>query len=89
MPHLLELTALRSALQLKHAEARDLLEHAEVITQNPADLLRQRLYRAEMLHRAEKNDAARNLLREMLKEARFKDQPAHAAGEVLLKEMGG
>ena len=89
MPHLLELTALRSALQLKHAEALDLLEHAEVITQKPADLLRLRLYRAEMLHRAEKNDAARNMLREMLQEARFKDHPAHAAGEVLLKEMGG
>jgi hypothetical protein len=29
------------------------------------------------------------LLREMLKEARFKDQPAHTAGEVLLKAMGG
>jgi hypothetical protein len=42
-----------------------------------------------MLHRAEKNDAARNMLREMLQEARFKDHPAHAAGEVLLKEMGG
>jgi hypothetical protein len=89
MPHLLELTALRSALQFKPAEAVDLLEHAEVITQNPADLLRRRLYRAEMLHRAEKNDAARNLLREILKEARFKDHPAHAAGEVLLKAMGG
>jgi hypothetical protein len=29
------------------------------------------------------------MLREMLQEARFKDHPAHAAGEVLLKEMGG
>lgn len=86
---LLELTALLSSLQSKHIEAIDLLEHAESTTKNPADLLRLRLYRAEMLRRSEKADAARQLLRMMLKESSFKDQPARAAAEALLQDMGG
>jgi len=88
-PRLLELTALLSALQSKLPQSIDLLEHAESTTQDAAELLRLRLYRAEMLRRIEKADAARKLLRETLGEARFKDQPARTAAESLLKDMGG
>jgi len=88
-PRLLELTALLSALQSKLPQALDLLEHAESTTQDPADLLRLRLYRAEMLRRSDKADATRTLLREVLKDDRFTALPARAAAESLLKEMGG
>lgn len=88
-PRLLELTALLSALQSKFPQAIDLLEHAESTTQDPADLLRMRLYRAEMLRRSEKAGDARALLRAALKDDRFKAQPARTAAESLLKEMGG
>jgi uncharacterized protein (TIGR03790 family) len=88
-PRLLELTALLSALQSKHPQALDLLEHAESTTKDAAELLRLRLYRAEMLRRSEKADAARTLLREVLKDERFNAQPARAAAESLLKDMGG
>jgi uncharacterized protein (TIGR03790 family) len=88
-PRLLELTALLSALQSKLPQAIDLLEHAESTTQDAAELLRLRLYRAEMLHRSEKADAARKLLRETLKDDRFKGQPARIAAESLLKDLGG
>lgn len=88
-PRLLELTALLSALQSKLPQAIDLLEHAESTTQEAAEMLRLRLYRAEMLRRSEKADAARKLLRETLGDARFKDQPARTAAESLLKDMGG
>ena len=88
-PQLLELTALLSALQSKLPQTLDLLEHAESTTKDPAELLRLRLYRAEMLRRSEKADAARTLLREVLKDDRFKAQPARTAAESLLKDMGG
>jgi len=88
-PRLLELTALLSALQSKHPEALDLLEHAESLSNNPADLLRQRLYRAEILRRDGKADAARKLLRAMQEDSAFKDQPATPAIKALLTEMGG
>ena len=88
-PRLLELTALLSALQSKLPQAIDLLEHAESTTQDAAELLRLRLYRAEILRRSEKADSARKLLRETLEETRFKDQPARTAAESLLKDMGG
>lgn len=88
-PRLLELTALLSALQSKLPQAIDLLEHAESTTQDAAELLRLRLYRAEMLRRSEKADAARKLLRETLGDARFKDQPSRTTAESLLKDMGG
>ncbi len=88
-PRLLELTALLSALQSRLPQAIDLLEHAESTTQDPAELLRLRLYRAEMLRRSEKADAARTLLREVLKDDRFKVLPARNAAESLLKDMGG
>ena len=88
-PRLLELTALLSALQSKLPQALDLLEHAESTTKEPAELLRLRLYRAEMLRRSEKADAARQLLREVLQDEHFKDQPALTAAESLLKELGG
>jgi len=88
-PHLLELTALLSALQSKLPQAIDLLEHAESTTQDPAELLRLRLYRAEMLRRSEKATDARKLLRETLKDDRFKEQPSRTAAESLLKDMGG
>ena len=88
-PRLLELTALLSALQSKLPQALDLLEHAESTTKDPAELLRLRLYRAEMLRRSEKADRARALLREVLKDERFKDLPSRTAAESLLKEMGG
>lgn len=88
-PRLLELTALLSALQSMLPQAIDLLEHAESTTKDAAELLRLRLYRAEMLRRAEKADAARQLLRETLKDARFKEQGAAAAAGSLLQDMGG
>lgn len=86
---LLELTALLSALQSKLPQALELLEHAESTTKAPADLLRLQLYRAEVLRRSEQADAARKLLREMLQDERFRDLPARAAAESLLKDMGG
>ncbi len=86
---LLELTALMSALQSKHPEAIDLLEHAGFATRDVADLLRLQLYRAEMLRRAEKADDARRLLREVLKDDAYKNQPALPAAEALLQDMGG
>ena len=88
-PRLLELTALLSALQSKIPQAVDLLEHAESTTKDPAELLRLRLYQAEMLRRSEKADAARKLLRETLKDERFKEQSSRTAAESLLKDLGG
>lgn len=88
-PRLLELTALLSSLQLKHAEAVDLLEHAEAGTESASDLLRLRLYRAEMLRRAAKSDVARQLLREILADARFQALPEFGAARALLTAMGG
>jgi len=86
---LLELTALLSALQQKEAEAVDLLEHAETATKDTKDLLRLRLYRAEMLRRAGKADAARKLLRDTLAEDRFKKTDTAAAINSALQGMGG
>lgn len=88
-PRLLELTALLSALQSKHPEALDLLEHAESMSSDTADLLRLRLYRAEFLRRDGKADAARKLLRAMQEDGTFKGQPANPAIKALLTEMGG
>jgi uncharacterized protein (TIGR03790 family) len=88
-PRLLELTALLSALQSKLPQAVDLLEHAESTTRDAAELLRLRLYRADLLRRSEQANAARTLLRAVLKDDRFKDQPARAAADSLLKDMGG
>lgn len=88
-PRLLELTALLSMLQKKFPEAIDLLEHAESMTRDATDLLRLRLYRAEALHRAEKADAARKLLRSMLADDAFKGQPSRPAIEALLQDLGG
>lgn len=88
-PRLLELTALLSALQQKLPESLELLEHAESMTRDMADLLRLRLYRAEVLRRAGNADAARKLLRQMLEDDAFKSQPARPAIEVLLQSMGG
>lgn len=88
-PELLEFTALLSALQQKHSEAVDLLEHSEAGTTDAEDLLRLRLYRAEMLRRDERADAGRRILREMLEDARFKDPGAAEAVNAALKGMGG
>ncbi len=88
-PELLEFTALLSALQQKHSEAVDLLEHAEAGTANAAALLRLRLYRAEMLRRDERADAARRVLREMLEDDRFKEPGSAGAVNAALKSMGG
>jgi len=88
-PRLLELTALLSALQSKLPQAIDLLEHAESTTQDPAELLRLRLYRAEMLRRSEKADAARKLLREVLQDDRFQELPSRTAAASLLNDLGG
>ena len=88
-PRLLELTALLSAMQSKLPQALDLLEHAESTAKEPAELLRLRLYRAEILRRSEKADAARTLLRAVLKDGQFKDLPPRTAAESLLKDMGG
>jgi uncharacterized protein (TIGR03790 family) len=86
---LLECTALLSAHQHRHAEAADLFDHAESATADVSARLRLRLYRAEMLRRAEKADAARRLLRETLADAAFQEEPARVAAELLLKELGG
>lgn len=88
-PLLLELTALLSALQSRLPQSIDLLDHAESITKDSENLLRLRLYRAEMLRRHEKAEAARGLLREILEDVTFRDQPARTAAESLLKDMGG
>jgi len=88
-PRLLELTALLSAVQSKHPETLELLEHAETMTREMADMLRLRLYRAEILRRDGKADAARMLLRKALEDDAFKSQPSLPAVNVLLKEMGG
>lgn len=88
-PLLLELTALLSALQLRHGEAADLLEHAEAATQDPGAVLRLRLYRAEMLRRGEQAGLARQLLREILDDTRFKTLPERAAAAVMLEGLGG
>lgn len=87
-PRLLELTALLSALQQKHQEAADLLEHAESATLELQDLLRLRLYRAEMLSRAKNPGAARGLLRETLADERFKKSHVEAL-TLLLQSLGG
>jgi uncharacterized protein (TIGR03790 family) len=87
--HLIELTALLSALQQKHAEAGGLLEHAASLTRDVAEILRLRLYRAEMLRRAGETDAARRILSDLLKDDVFKNQHALPAAESLLKELGG
>lgn len=88
-PRLLELTALLSGLQLKHGEAVNLLEHAEAGTTGPTDLLRLRLYRAEMLRRAGEGDVARKLLREILADKRFQPLPDFGAARALLTALGG
>ncbi|MFO1483296.1 MAG: TIGR03790 family protein [Verrucomicrobiaceae bacterium] len=88
-PRLLELTALLSAFQQKLPESIDLIEHAESKTRDMAELLRLRLYRAEMLRRSEKADAARRLLRQMLEDDAFKSQPSLPAIGALLQELGG
>lgn len=88
-PRLLELTALLSALQSRHREALDLLEHVSSATRDVAERLRLQLYRAEMLRRAGEADAARRLLRELLKDDANKNQPALPAADALLKELGG
>lgn len=88
-PQLLELTALLSALQSKLPEAIDLLEHAAFASREAADVLRLQLYRAELLRRTDKADDARRLLREVLKDDAFKNQPALPAADGLLKDMGG
>lgn len=86
---LLEFTALLSALQQKDAEAADLLEHAETATKDAAQVLRLRLYRAEMLRRSGQADAARQLLRNTLAEDRFKKPAPLAALNAALQGMGG
>lgn len=88
-PRLLELTALLSALQSKHAEAIDLLEHASLANRDVVEVLRLQLYRAEIFRRADKPDDARRLLRELLKDDAYKNQQALPAAQALLQEMGG
>lgn len=88
-PRLLELTALLASLQSKQPQALDLLEHAESTAKEPAELIRLRLYRAEILRCSSKADAARTLLRDLLKDDQFKEQPSRSAAESLLKDMGG
>lgn len=89
-PRLLELTALFSALEQKHQEAADLLEHAEAAaaTQDAASLARLRLYRAEMLRREDKAGAARGLLREALKDPGHQEPPDSAL-RLFLQSLGG
>lgn len=88
-PHLLELTALLSALGAKPGAAADLLEHAESSDGKPTDLLRLRLYRAEMLQQAGLADQARQLLRQTIKDEKFANLPGKQAAENLLKRLGG
>lgn len=88
-PLLLELTGLLSALQSRHREAIELLEHAAIVTRDVTEILRLRLYRAEMLHRAGEIASARRILSELLKDDVFRNQPALPAAESLLKELGG
>jgi uncharacterized protein (TIGR03790 family) len=86
---LLELTALLSMHQERHAEAGDLFDHAEALVTAPADRLRLRLYRAECLRRDDKGKTAAELLKSLLKQDIFDEEPARAAAEALLRELGG
>jgi uncharacterized protein (TIGR03790 family) len=86
---LLELTALLSMQQERHAEAGDLFDHAEALTASPTDRLRLRLYRAECLRRDDKGKTAAELLKSLLKQDIFDEEPARAAAEALLRELGG
>jgi uncharacterized protein (TIGR03790 family) len=86
---LLEFTALLSGLQGKHAEAIDLFDHAEALSPAPADRVRLRLYRAEMFRRDGKPQTAADLLRDLLSDESVKAEPARAAAESLLREVGG
>lgn len=87
--HLLELTALLSALQNKHTEAIDLLDHAEALATTPADRVRLRLYRAEMLRRDDKPQTAAELLKNLLQDETVKNEPSAKAAESMLRELGG
>ena len=86
---LLELTALLSMQQERHAEAGDLCDHAEALVTTPADRLRLRLYRAECLRRDDKGKTAAALLKSLLQEDIFNQESARAAAEALLRELGG
>ncbi len=88
-PHLLELTALLSELQNKHAEAIELLDHAEALTADPTVRLRLRIYRAEFLRRHDKAKTASRLLQDILADPSFKSLPALEAARSLLNELDG
>ena len=86
---LLEFTGLLSAQQGKHAEAIDLFDHAEALAASSADRVRLRLYRAEMLRRDGKPQTAADLLRNLLSNDSLKTEPARAAAESMLRDLGG
>lgn len=86
---LLEFTGLLSALQGKHAEAIDLFDHAEALASTAADRVRLRLYRAEMLRRDGKPQTAADLLRDLLSDESVNAEPARAAAESMLRDVGG
>lgn len=86
---LLEFTGLLSALQGKHAEAVDLFDHAEALASTPADRVRLRLYRAESLRQDGKPQTAADLLRDLLSDESVKAEPARAAAESMLRDLGG
>jgi len=88
-PRLLELTGLLSAQQGRHAEAIDLLDHAEALATSPVDRVRLCLYRAEMLRRDAKPHTAADLLRALLSDESLKTEPARSAAESLLRDLGG
>lgn len=88
-PRLLELTGLLSAQQGRHAESIDLLDHAEALATSPADRVRLLLYRAEMLRQDAKPQTAADLLRNLLSDDSLKAEPARAAAESLLRDLGG
>jgi uncharacterized protein (TIGR03790 family) len=86
-PQLLELTALLSMLQGKHAEALDLLDHAEALTTDLAHLLRLRLYRADCLHRDDKPKTAAQLLQTLQLDARYHSLDGYPAVQTLLNAL--
>lgn len=85
-PHLLELTALLSASEGKHAEAADLLAHAHSLYVLVPDRIRALLYQARCHLDDERPAEARRILQQILQDPAHKDQPALLAARALLAE---
>ena len=85
--HLLELIALLSATEKRHAEAADLFEHASSLAKPAAVRLRLRLYQAhERIQEGDRKQAAA-ILRSLQADPDFKSLPAMQAATTLLGQL--